>query len=64
MCSARSDADADEHVKAIIAGNGGGTQRVAQSPHPSAARAPATPIDGAPDVRSAKAATVTRGRAL
>ena len=56
------DAAADEHVKAIIADNGGGSTRVAQSP--AASRKPTTSVEQTPDVTRTKAAAATRDRAL
>ena len=56
------DAAADEHVKAIIAENGGGSTRVAQSP--ATARKPAAFVEHTPDVTRTKAAAATRDRAL
>jgi membrane fusion protein (multidrug efflux system) len=57
------DAAADEHVKAIIAGNGGGPARMAQS----AAAVPKKPsaiVERAPDSGPTKAAATTHDRAL
>jgi membrane fusion protein, multidrug efflux system len=56
------DAAADEHVRAIIAHNGGGSTRVAQSP--AAQRKPAVIVEQAPDPARTKAAAATRDRAL
>jgi membrane fusion protein (multidrug efflux system) len=56
------DAAADEHVKAIIADNGGGSTRVAQSP--ATPRKPAAIVEQAPDLTRTKAAAATRDRAL
>jgi hypothetical protein len=56
------DAAADERVKAIIADNGGGSTRVAQSP--AAPRKPTTFVEPTPDVTRTKAAAATRDRAL
>ena len=56
------DAAADERVKAIIADNGGGSTRVAQSP--AAPRKPAAIVEQVPDQTRTKAAAATRDRAL
>jgi len=57
------DAAADEHVKAIIAGNGGGPARMAQSAAP-APKKPAAIVEQGPDSRPTKAAASTHDRAL
>ena len=57
------DAAADEHVRAIIAGNGGGPTRMAQSPAP-ASKQPAAVVEQAPDSGPTKAASTTHDRAL
>jgi membrane fusion protein, multidrug efflux system len=57
------DAAADEHVRAIIAGNGGGPTRMAQSPAP-VPKKPATVVEQAPDSGPTKAASTTHDSAL
>jgi membrane fusion protein (multidrug efflux system) len=57
------DAAADEHVKAIIAGNGGGPARMAQSAA-SVPKKPTAIVEQAPDSRPTKAAASTHDRSL
>jgi membrane fusion protein (multidrug efflux system) len=57
------DAAADEHVRAIIAGNGGGPTRMAQSPAPIPKK-PGAVVEQAPDSGPTKAASTTHDRAL
>jgi membrane fusion protein, multidrug efflux system len=56
------DAAADEHVKAIIAANGGASTRVAQGA--STQRKPAAVVEQTPDTTRTKAAAAARDRAL
>jgi membrane fusion protein, multidrug efflux system len=56
------DAAADEHVKAIIAANGGASTRVAQVA--STQRKPAAVVEQTPDTTRTKAAAAARDRAL
>jgi membrane fusion protein, multidrug efflux system len=57
------DAAANEHVKAIIAGNGGGPARMAQSPAP-VPKKPTAIVEQVPDSRPTKSAASTHDRAL
>ena len=57
------DAAADEHVREIIAGNGGGSTRMAQGPAP-VPKKPTAVVEQAPDTSPTKAAATTRDRAL
>ncbi len=57
------DAAADEHVKAIIAGNGGGPAKMAQGSAP-APKKPTAIVEQAPDQAPTKAAATTHDRAL
>jgi membrane fusion protein (multidrug efflux system) len=57
------DAAANEHVKAIIAGNGGGPARMAQSAAP-VPKKPTAIVEQTPDSRPTKAAASTHDRAL
>src|SRR5450631_3267167 len=57
------DAAADEHVKAIIAGNGGGPTRMARS-QPPTSNAPAAVVEQTPDMSPTKAAATAHDRAM
>jgi len=57
------DAAADEHVKAIIAGNGGGPTRMARS-QPPTSKAPAAVVEQTPDMSPTKAAATAHDRAM
>jgi membrane fusion protein, multidrug efflux system len=57
------DAAADEHVMEIIAGNGGGSTRMAQGPA-AVPKKPTAVVEQAPDTIPTKAAATTRDRAL
>ncbi len=56
------NAAANEHVKQIIAGNGGGPSRLVQSP--ATQTKPAAIVEQAPDATPTKAASTTHDRAL
>jgi membrane fusion protein, multidrug efflux system len=56
------DAAADEHVKAIIANNGGAPTRVAQSP--PVQQKPEAVVEKTPDLTRTKTAVAGRGRTL
>jgi hypothetical protein len=57
------DAAADEHVKAIIAGNSGGPTRTAHGPDP-VPKKPSAIVEQAPEPSPTKAAAAARDRAL
>ena len=59
-----ADAAADEHVKAIIAGNGGGATRFAQSTNSPLAQKPTAMVERAPDLTHTKTVASSRDHAL